>query len=141
MVEPDKLIDKFTSGGVPLVFAVARVGSSIFVGWSSKKTSPKYHRIYPSGDVKCSRHAEMHVLNKLPKSVKKSRVELFVFRVRPGGGLGMARPCIFCQSLLKKSGIKPHNIWYTDWDGEWKRLDKWSTTLKDSPPPLLQEDK
>ena len=112
---------------VKTVVAVAIYGSGFEIGWSShESTSPKFHRRYPHGGDCVSRHAEMHVLKKLPRFADAKKIKLYVLRIRANGSYGMAKPCKFCQEQLKDRGFLPRNIRHTDWEGEWKRMDDWN---------------
>lgn len=57
-------------------------------------------------------HAEMNVLNGIPKSVTRG-ADLYVVRVTPYGPHAFmnSRPCEICSSLCRKAGIK--NVYYS----------------------------
>ena len=57
-------------------------------------------------------HAEMNVLNGIPKSVTKG-ADLYVVRVTPYGSHEFmnSKPCKICSSLCRKAGIK--NVYYS----------------------------
>lgn len=109
------------------VVAVAQVGKTLFFGWnSSKKTSPRYKRHYDNTDQTLyTRHAEFHVLGKLPRNIKKSKVKIYILRFNMDGDISMAKPCRFCQRKMKEFGINPRNVYFTNWEGEYERLRTW----------------
>lgn len=108
------------------IIAVAKIGSSLFIGWNSEKTSPSFRRDYPCGESDWQRHAEMHVLNQIPRGSNPKNIRIFVARRIRGGGISMAKPCGFCQKKLKDAGIDPRNIYFTNWLGEWEKLRKFN---------------
>jgi deoxycytidylate deaminase len=69
----------------------------------------KYGKIFHT-----SLHAEMNVLHKFLKKVKrriKTNTTLYVVRILDVG-FGNSKPCSHCQSMLKRNGIR--KIKYTD---------------------------
>ena len=72
-------------------------------------------------------HAEDAVLRRIPKNVHGHRIHLYVWRIstptpRKKPVLTMARPCIHCQALLWRRGVKARNVWYADWQGQFRRM-------------------
>lgn len=104
------------------VICVAKIGSSLFVGWNSEKTSPSFRRSYPCGTIDCQRHAEMHVINQIPRGSCHKNIKIFIVRKTKDGSLSMAKPCHHCQQKLKNAGIDARNIYFTNWSGEWIKL-------------------
>lgn len=109
------------------VVAVAQVGKTLFFGWNStKKTSPKYKRHYDNTDQTLyTRHAEFHALGKIPRGTNMSKVKLYILRFNIDGDITMARPCRFCQQMMKELGIDPRNVYFANWDGGYERLHNW----------------
>jgi deoxycytidylate deaminase len=61
-------------------------------------------------------HAESSVLIPfIKRGIDISGSELFIYRERKDGSLGMARPCQSCMKLIKQCGIK--KIYYSTYDG------------------------
>ncbi len=109
-----------------LVVAVAQVGNQLYLGWNSfRHGSKKARTILPDGTVFDSRHAEDHVLSRIPRTTNPKRVTVWVARFLKSGGLGMARPCLRCQMRLAIRGVSPKRVYYTDDNGGWKRLGAW----------------
>lgn len=125
------------------VVAIAKLGNSFFFGWNSwNRTSPKFYRKFDHGDVLVTRHAEFHLLQKIPRSANRRRVVVYVLRFNKKDDLCMAKPCRFCQIKLRDFGIDPRNVFYTDWDGSWKRLGRWDLSeVKETPPSMMRGEK
>lgn len=104
------------------VVAIAWYRNSLFIGRNSLKTSPQFKRTFPDAALSFSRHAEMDLLARLPRSTNHSVLTVYVMRWRKDGKLTMAKPCEACTERLVRAGIKPERIHYIDWSGDWKRL-------------------
>ena len=98
-----------------------RLGAVVFnksktsVGWNSYKTHPNLrHYEYP-----CL-HAEAHAMIKFGLD-NCNGCDILVTRILRNGSLTMAKPCNECQQLMRTYGIR--NTYYTDWQGQVKRLD------------------
>lgn len=98
------------------VVCVIRTGKRYFIGINDDKTSPKWQRKMSNGDVKSSRHAEMHALQ-LAQRVGGKIKEIVVLRWTKRGKLTMARPCSHCKKRFDEAGINQRIIWHSDWDG------------------------
>jgi deoxycytidylate deaminase len=97
--------------------AWAKRGDSILYGVNSSRCSTSFKRVYKGGQVGYQVHAEMALL----KKCKDSNIDtIYVIRFRKNGGITMAKPCNYCQTFLRKYGIK--KVYYTDWMGEWSLL-------------------
>jgi hypothetical protein len=106
--------------------AVAKYKSTFVEGWNSNKTSPKFfYEDHSSGKNKHSlynRHAEAHVLQRLRPGWDRRKIKIYVSRINSVGDVTMAKPCPSCQIKLRREGILAKNVFYTDWDGNWKAL-------------------
>lgn len=104
------------------VCAIAKVGRTKWFGYNNAKSHPRARRKFRDGEMGCCPiHAEMDALMKVPRA-SRERAKLFVFRFLKDGTLSMAKPCEMCQSFLEAEGVKLSNIYFTDWNGEWKNL-------------------
>lgn len=109
-----------------LVVAVAQVGKQLYWGWNSWTRGSKHLTArLPGGVILHTRHAEDHVLSKIPRSTPGHRITIYVSRFMNSGGLGMALPCHRCQRRLFERGVYVRNVYYTGVDGEWERLRAW----------------
>lgn len=132
----ERLLEAVSNDPYPVsrVIAVARVGKNLYIGWNSSKTSPAFVRVYPAtSSTNYTRHAEMHVLGKLPVNADPRKVRIYVLRLRSDSTLGIARPCDFCMRELRNFGIKDRNVYYIDYSGHWNNLgnlDTMSRNLK-----------
>lgn len=120
MIPMEAILKKVTPEHDKLVVCVAMYSSSLYIGWNSTKTSPAFHRTYSNGDESYSRHAELHAISQLPRDFNPKKVRLYVARLSKTGRMAMALPCPSCQRTLASTGIK--KIYFTDWEGNWKRL-------------------
>ncbi len=76
------------------------------IGYNQPKTHPM------SIDTKMQQiHAEMDALIRCHDNVDITKAYMIVVRLRPSGNPGMAKPCVVCQSILKKVGLR--HIFYT----------------------------
>lgn len=99
-----------------LVAIVYRNKTPIRISTNSAKTHPKFGRTYKNGGVtEYHLHAEMDAIR-----FAKPGDELTVMRFKADGTPSMSKPCKFCQEFIKRSGIKV--VYYTDWDGSFKKL-------------------
>jgi tRNA(Arg) A34 adenosine deaminase TadA len=97
--------------------AWVRVGKSYIYGVNSYRCSTKFARRYEDGVVGYHLHAEMALLKKIEGLGLKT---VNVARFNSLGELTMAKPCKYCQSFLKNSGIR--KVRYSNWDGNWEVL-------------------
>jgi len=97
-------------------------GRTLFEGRNSEKTSPRYRRLCPDGNVAYARHAEMHALDQLPHDVNPCRLKVHVYRYDSRGNRRMAKPCKDCTYRLLSMGIRPRNIWFSNTNGEMERM-------------------
>jgi pyrimidine deaminase RibD-like protein len=79
---------------------IKKGGAVQSVGWSIWKHSP----MFVDNHMNCSVHAEAHALRQMGYSARNCT--MFVARALKGGGIGMAKPCQYCQELIEDSGIK-----------------------------------
>ena len=103
-----------------LTFHVAAIlkrnGKVVFVGENTNKTHPRFKRQYADGSWASHMHAEMSALR-----FAQPGDELEVIRFsKCNHKWTMAKPCVLCESEIKKSGIK--KVRYTNWDGDWEEL-------------------
>ena len=97
--------------------AWAKKGSSIIFGTNSLRASAKFKRVYPDGSEGFHLHAEMDLIRKFkPGEVS----EIKVIRFARNGTPTMSRPCLYCQKILKKHGVR--RVYYTGWDGIWETM-------------------
>lgn len=89
--------------------AVITKGNKILgVGFNKNKTSPR------SNNAFSTLHAEISaILNTDEEDLEGS--EIYIFRATKSGKLGLSRPCIFCEKMLRSVGIK--KIYYTTTEG------------------------
>lgn len=83
-------------------------GARAILASNDTKTSPLAASL---GSRKCRIHAEVAVL----KQLKNAPGDLYIYRERKNGSLGMARPCSSCMVLIKQKGVK--RIFYTTYSG------------------------
>lgn len=94
-----------------LAAALIRGKSILKVAPNSFNTSPSFYRVYNDGDVGYCQHAEMAALSKA-----KPGDTILVLRWKKDGSLSCAKPCCFCESMIRKANIK--YVYYSNWDGE-----------------------
>lgn len=90
-------------------------------GFSSQKTHPiqkRYNKFkYNTDNTPHKVHAEIkalaHIMNR--KDIDWSKISLYIYREKNCGGIGLARPCIACMSLIKDLRIPI--VYYTTDDG------------------------
>lgn len=116
-------MDKKNQPGGKFLFAFCVLNKSIWSGNNNKKSHPSMRRLFESGIEKSCSHAELACLVKVPRQCR-SKVKIYVVRVKCDGKLSMAKPCSMCVKFLKNNNINPKNIFYTNWDGIWSSLDK-----------------
>lgn len=70
---------------------------------NTKKTHPRAARLrYWS----CGVHSELDAILKFPSAPKKiCKSKVVNVRIKKDGSIGMSKPCIHCQKLLKSFGI------------------------------------
>ena len=92
-----------------LAASIVRGGSVLSVGFNSLKLNrfienslvqANMHGMHHLGT-----HAEVDAVLKIRAKVDLTGTKIFVARVRPGGELGMAKPCRLCQHILGRYGV------------------------------------
>lgn len=104
-------------------FALAFVRKQKFLGWNNTKTNPNINYVKQNGYVTHMHHAETHALYKVPKS-KRHKVQIYVARMSPRGCFANSKPCPGCMFTLLSEGVKLRNIWYTNTEGIWTRMNE-----------------
>lgn len=94
-----------------------QIGKQVIMGTNSRKTSPRFKRIYEEGPAAYELHAEMDVLNKASKIRSLEGSELHVMRFRKNGSIGSSKPCSHCMEFIRQHGIRA--IHYINENGEW----------------------
>jgi pyrimidine deaminase RibD-like protein len=79
---------------------IKKGGAVQSVGWSMWKYDP----MFIDDHSNCSTHAEVHALRQMRYDAHNCT--MFVARALKGGGLGLAKPCVNCQTLIEDAGIK-----------------------------------
>lgn len=92
-----------------------RGGKPIRIGVNTSKTHPLACRTFPDGKSSAGLHAEMDVLR-----FAREGDDLEVVRFTKSGKMTMAKPCCFCQRIIRAKKIRRTR--YTDWNGEWQDL-------------------
>lgn len=83
--------------------AVLVIGKSMYVGWNKAyKTDPKLSMEFPTI------HAELDVIKKAGLFRDLSGAKLYVYRNMRNGEAGLAKPCVACEKLITKHGIKEY---------------------------------
>lgn len=78
----------------------------VSVGFNQMKTSPRVN--HPFKHL----HAESHAILGTPLSELKGATA-YIYREHKGGSPALARPCQFCEKMLRLVGIK--KVCYTDY--------------------------
>ena len=92
-----------------------------WVGINKRKTHPEALKIFRNGEHGSCMHAEIDAIVKIPRDIRH-KIKLFVMRFKKDGNLTMAKPCKMCQTFITNQGINTKNVYYTNWNGDWKRL-------------------
>ena len=98
-------------------FGQHRLGAVIVKGGRVLSTgfnSLRYSKELKKGNV----HAEEAAILKLLKAKRQSSLvgsTMYVTRFTPAGHIGLAKPCVHCQSLIQAVGIR--DVLYTDNNG------------------------
>jgi deoxycytidylate deaminase len=111
MAEKYALDHKFDEGLEYFLCAlIVRGGSIISVGFNKKPTNTfvEHYADVARGkrDYCMSTHAELDAICKARAKVDLRGTKLYVTRIKPSGGMGMARPCEICMGALENYGIK-----------------------------------
>lgn len=78
---------------------VVRGNKIIGVGFNKMKTSPKSNHPFKSI------HAELDaILSSHPDRLNGS--DIYIYRQTSSGELAMAKPCLYCQDLIRAAGIR-----------------------------------
>jgi len=88
-----------TAGEFRVGAAIVRGRRVVSIGWNQRKTHPKSLSRYKA------HHAEFHSIVGMHKFDLVGS-DIYVARVTPGGNIGMAKPCIYCQAFLRSCGIR-----------------------------------
>ena len=104
------------------VAACAQLGKTQWMGINSSKTHPEALKTFRNGEQGSCLHAEIDAIVKIPRDTRH-KIKLFVMRFRKDGILTMARPCRMCRTFMNKVGVDAKNVYYTNWDGEWEKLE------------------
>lgn len=99
--------------------ACAVVGNTRWFGHNSRKTHTCSQRVARTGETFSALHAEQAAVLRVPQRIRH-RIVLYVARVRSTGDFAMSRCCPMCERFLQDQGVA--EVWYTDHDGEWRRL-------------------
>ena len=99
-----------------LAAILLRKGSVVTIRENTSKTHPRFTRRYPDGSYASHMHAEMNVLRFAQPG---DEIEVMRFKKKTGERT-MAKPCCFCEKLMRDAGIR--KVRYTDWDGGWRTL-------------------
>jgi len=95
--------------------AVIVSGSKIIsVGANKLKTHPKSTHPYQS------LHAEMAAIISAHQDL--SKCDIYVYRETKQGVQAMAKPCIYCQTMIKEAGIR--TVYYSN-AGIYQQLNMW----------------
>jgi deoxycytidylate deaminase len=81
-----------------------------------RKTHPIAVRKYSNGHIAYHMHAEMNAIR-----FAKSGDILEVIRFKKDGSFAMAKPCMYCQKLIRSVNIFKE-VRYTNHNGEWETL-------------------
>ena len=68
-------------------------------GFNKLKTHPKSNHKYKST------HAELHAILGVPRDELRGS-DMYLYRQHRDGQLATAKPCKYCEKLIKQSGIK-----------------------------------
>jgi tRNA(Arg) A34 adenosine deaminase TadA len=77
-------------------------GGKIIITSNENKTAPFMKGFYPSF---CGSHAEAILFGNMPPE-ETSGGEVYIYREKKNGNLGLARPCNFCYQILVRQNIK-----------------------------------
>ena len=88
---------------------IVRGGSVISVGYNKKPTNTfvEHYADVARGkrDYCMSTHAELDAICRARAKTDLRGTKLFVTRIKPSGGMGIAKPCPICQHVLYNYGI------------------------------------
>ena len=99
-----------------LAAILRRNGKVVRIGENTYKTHPRFRRQYADGSWASHMHAEMNVLRFAQPG---DEIEVMRFK-KCDHVFTMAKPCRFCESEIRKAGIK--KVRYTNWSGEWAEI-------------------
>lgn len=107
-----------------LIGATIALGSRVVsTGHCTKKTHPQNPKIKAptKRNQLCAEvNATLRALKILPRE-KIKECSIYIARSRRDGSVGMAKPCPFCLSFLKDTGIR--DVYYTTNAGSIKRME------------------
>ena len=98
-----------------LAAILKRKNKPVYIGINQDKTHPMAFREYNNKSMAASLHAEMDALR-----FSKPGDSLEVIRFLKDGDMTMAKPCEFCEPLIKKYNLS--SVKYTNWSGSWENL-------------------
>lgn len=107
---------------MPITICSIHIGSSIFTATNDMKTAPQFKQHHDDGNITHYGHAEMRALQTVGKHRDVSNARVYVHRILNNGSISMAKPCVHCQAMLWRSGVKARRVWYTNSDGVWERM-------------------
>ena len=86
----------------------------VYIGVNSSKKELRFIRRVADGSLVSSLHAEMDALRYTQQGDK-----LEIIRFLKDGSMTMAKPCVYCQRHIEKSGVT--RVTYTNWYGDFVR--------------------
>jgi len=93
-----------------LCAVIVRGGGIVSVGYNKKSTNAFVEHfadlVRGERDYCLSTHAELDAICKSRSKSDLRGTKIYVVRIKPSGGLGMARPCVICQKALYSYGVK-----------------------------------
>lgn len=93
-----------------LCAVIVRGGGIVSVGYNKKSTNGFVEHfadlVRGERDYCLSTHAEMDAVLKARGKTDLRGCKLYVVRIKPSGGLGMAKPCEICQHIMYNYGIR-----------------------------------
>ncbi len=95
--------------------AIVKGRKIISLGCNSNKTTPFIRKKISDKTMVDRMHAEMSCILKAQKDISKCKI--YVARLT-SNGLGNARPCMLCMSMIQTAGVR--EVFYSTEDG-WKK--------------------
>jgi len=88
---------------------IVKGGNVLSVGYNKKATNSfvEYFADLARGkrDYCMSTHAEQDAILQARSKIDLSGTKMYVVRIKPSGGLGLAKPCIICEQAIYNYGI------------------------------------
>jgi len=89
---------------------IVKGGNILSVGFNKKSTNGFVEHFADVArgqrDYCLSTHAEMDSVLQARSKIVLTGTKLYVVRIKPSGGLGMAKPCEICEHVLYNYGIR-----------------------------------